>query len=57
MQIDLAGIAKGYAVDRCVSVLAGVAALFALPGENGIVYRAAGDIGRRLALKNARVFQ
>jgi thiamine biosynthesis lipoprotein len=40
-----------------VGRLAGVAALFALPGENGIVYRAAGDIGRRLALKNARVFQ
>jgi FAD:protein FMN transferase len=40
-----------------VGRLAGVAALFALPGEDGIVYRAAGDIGRRLAMKNARVIQ
>jgi thiamine biosynthesis lipoprotein len=40
-----------------VGRLAGVAALFALPGEDGIAYRAAGDIGRRLAMKNARVIQ
>ncbi len=40
-----------------VGRLAGVAALFALPGEDGIAYRAAGDIGRRLVLKNARATQ
>jgi thiamine biosynthesis lipoprotein len=33
--------------------LAGVAALFALADDRGIVYRSAGDINRRLTLKNA----
>ncbi len=40
-----------------VERLNGVAALFALQGAGGIVYRSAGDIDRRLALKNARVTQ
>lgn len=35
--------------------LAGVAALFAMPDDHGIVYRAAGDIARRLALTGASI--
>ena len=37
--------------------LAGVAALFALPGEDGISYRAVGDLDRRLTLTHARAAQ
>jgi thiamine biosynthesis lipoprotein len=38
-----------------VERLPGVAALFALPGDGGIIYRAAGDIERRVILTNARI--
>ncbi|MFA4948373.1 MAG: FAD:protein FMN transferase [Candidatus Krumholzibacteriia bacterium] len=38
MQIDLAGIAKGYAVDRCVAVLAGLGVRSALVNIGGNIF-------------------
>ena len=38
MQIDLAGIAKGYAVDRCVAALAGLGVRSALVNIGGNIY-------------------
>ncbi len=38
MQIDLAGVAKGYAVDRCVAVLAGLGVRNALVNIGGNIY-------------------
>ncbi len=46
MQIDLAGIAKGYAVDRCVAVLAGLGVRSALVNIGGNIYAMGAPPGR-----------
>jgi len=47
MQIDLAGIAKGYAVDRCVSVLRGLGVRNGLVNLGGNVYAMGAPPGKR----------
>jgi thiamine biosynthesis lipoprotein len=47
MQIDLAGIAKGYAVDRCVAVLAGLGVRNALVNIGGNIYALGAPPGKK----------
>jgi FAD:protein FMN transferase len=47
MQIDLAGIAKGYAVDRCVAVLAGLGVRSALVNIGGNIYAMGAPPGKK----------
>jgi thiamine biosynthesis lipoprotein len=57
MQIDLAGIAKGYAVDRCVSVLARRGVENALVNIGGNIYamgEAPGEKGWRIGIRDPK---
>jgi FAD:protein FMN transferase len=57
MQIDLAGIAKGYAVDRCVAVLAGLGVRNALVNIGGNIYAmgaAPGEKGWRIGVRDPK---
>jgi thiamine biosynthesis lipoprotein len=47
MQIDLAGVAKGYAVDRCVAVLAGLGVRSALVNIGGNIYAMGAPPGKK----------
>jgi thiamine biosynthesis lipoprotein len=57
MQIDLAGVAKGYAVDRCVAVLAALGVRNALVNIGGNIYAmgaSPGQRGWRIAIRDPK---